>query len=86
MNERELLVRLLDGPASGATLAQAAGQTRAAVWKHVRALRAGGVGISVRPGRGYALDRPMELLDADAIGAGLAPAQRDALSSLEVAW
>ena len=86
MNERELLVRLLDGPASGATLAQAAGQTRAAVWKHVRALRAGGVGISVRPGRGYALDRPMELLDADAIGAGLAPAQRDALASLEVAW
>src|SRR5690606_35740726 len=86
MNERELLQRLLDGPASGAALAQAAGQTRAAIWKHVRALRAGGVAISVRPRRGYALDRPMELLDADAIAARLDPAQRGALASLEVAW
>ena len=86
MNERELLQRLLDGPASGAALAQAAGQTRAAIWKHVRALRAGGVTISVRPGRGYALERPMELLDADAIEAAMDAAQRGALASLEIAW
>ena len=86
MNERELLQRLLEGPASGAALAQAAGQTRAAIWKHVRALRAGGVAISVRPGRGYALERPMDLLDADAIQTLMDPVQRGALASLEVAW
>lgn len=86
MNERELLQRLLAGPASGAALAQAAGQTRAAIWKHVRALRAGGVPISVLPGRGYALERSLELLDADAITARLDATQRHALASLEVAW
>lgn len=86
MNERELLVHLLAGPASGAALARAAGQTRAAIWKHVRALRAGGVEISVRPGRGYALERPLELLDPAAIRTGLAPAHRGDVDNLEVAW
>ena len=66
MNERELLARLIQGPASGAALARAAGQTRAAIWKHVNALREAGVAIDVRPGRGYALARPLELLDAAA--------------------
>lgn len=86
MNERDLLVRLLDGPASGAALARAAGQTRAAIWKHVRALRRGGVAITVQPGRGYALERPLELLDADAILARLPADGRAALAALEVAW
>jgi BirA family biotin operon repressor/biotin-[acetyl-CoA-carboxylase] ligase len=86
MNERELLVRLLQGPASGADLARAAGQTRAAVWKHVRALREGGVAIAVQHGRGYALGQPLELLDADAIRSALPAAARAALAQLEVAW
>lgn len=89
MNERELLVRLIDGPASGAALARAAGQTRAAVWKHVRALRAAGVRIRVQPGRGYALERPLELLDAGTILASLDTGEGEALAGLEcleVAW
>ncbi len=86
MNERELLVRLLQGPASGADLARAAGQTRAAVWKHVRALREGGVAIAVQHGRGYALQQPLELLDADAIRSALPADARAALAQLEVAW
>jgi BirA family biotin operon repressor/biotin-[acetyl-CoA-carboxylase] ligase len=45
MNERDLLARLATGPASGAELAREAGQTRAAVWKHIEALRAAGVGL-----------------------------------------
>lgn len=86
MNERELLARLAAGPASGAELAREAGQTRAAVWKHIEALRAAGVGIVVRPGRGYALARPVSLLDPEAIRAALSPAARRGLAALEVAW
>jgi BirA family biotin operon repressor/biotin-[acetyl-CoA-carboxylase] ligase len=86
MNERELLARLTQGPASGAALARAAGQTRAAIWKHVNALREAGVAIDVQPGRGYALARPLELLDAAAILAQLPAPRHDGIATLEVAW
>jgi BirA family biotin operon repressor/biotin-[acetyl-CoA-carboxylase] ligase len=86
MNERDLLARLAAGPASGAELAREAGQTRAAVGKHIEALRAAGVDIAVRPGRGYALERPLALLDPEAIRGAMAPAARLGLAGLEVAW
>ena len=86
MNERDLLARLASGPVSGAELAREAGQTRTAVWKHIEALRAAGVGIAVRPGRGYALEQPLALLDPDAIRTAMAPASRAGLAVLEVAW
>lgn len=86
MNERDLLARLAIGPASGDVLAHAAGQTRAAVWKRIDALRAAGVEIDARPGRGYALRHPLELLDAAAIRAQLTGTARAALAGLEVAW
>lgn len=86
MDERDLLQRLAAGPVSGAALARAAGLSRAAVWKKVEALRSAGIGIRALPGRGYVLERPPALLDADAIVAALpAPAAR-ALAGLEVAW
>jgi BirA family biotin operon repressor/biotin-[acetyl-CoA-carboxylase] ligase len=86
MNERELLARLIQGPASGAALARAAGQTRAAIWKHVNALREAGVAIDVQPGRGYALARRLELLDVATLRAQLPTALRDGIATLEVAW
>ncbi|MEO5565488.1 MAG: biotin--[acetyl-CoA-carboxylase] ligase [Luteimonas sp.] len=86
MNERELLVRLVQGPVSGASLARTEGQTRAAIWKHVRALRAAGVAIGVQPGRGYVLGQALELLDADLIGDGIEDDHRAGLVALEVAW
>jgi len=86
MHERDLLARLIAGPASGDALADAGGQTRAAVWKRIDALRAAGIAIEARPGRGYALAQPLELLDADAIRAALPTAVRPSLRSLEVAW
>lgn len=86
MNERALLARLIDGPASGDELARASGQTRAAVWKRIEALREAGVPIDARPGRGYALSQPLDLLDSDAIAAGLPPPARARTSSIEVAW
>ncbi len=86
MDERALLQRLAAGPASGADLARATGLTRAAVWKRVEALREAGVEIQARPGEGYALARPMQLLDSQAIVAALAPAARARMASIEVAW
>jgi BirA family biotin operon repressor/biotin-[acetyl-CoA-carboxylase] ligase len=86
MNERELLIRLIHGPASGAELARHCGQTRAALWKRIDALRAAGVAIGAQPGRGYALQRPLELLDADLIRAALPAPLRARLAALEVVW
>jgi len=63
---------LLAALASGASLngsghAARHGLTRAAVWKQVQSLRRAGVVIRARPGVGYQLDRPIGLLDRDAI-------------------
>ncbi len=86
LSERALLERLQSGPVSGDALAQACGLTRAAVWKRIEALRASGVEVEARPGRGYALARPLDLLDADAILARLPEPVRAGISALEVAW
>lgn len=86
MHERDLLARLIAGPASGGALAQACGQTRAAVWKRIAALREAGVPITARAGRGYALDAPLDLLDAEAIRGALPPALQGELRALDVAW
>mgnify|MGYP003919110085 CR=1 FL=1 len=86
MDERELLARLSQGRLSGDALARSFGLTRAAVWKRIQALRAAGVEIDGRAGEGYGLARPLELLQAERIGAALAPAARAELAGLEIAW
>lgn len=86
MSERALLQALAAGPVSGDALARAEGVTRAAMWKRIEALRQAGVAIEARPGRGYVLARPLELLDADAIGAALPSQVAAELAVLEVAW
>lgn len=86
MNERELLVRLIAGPASGDALARESGQTRAAIWKNIEALRAGGMAIDAQAGRGYALRQSPELLDSDAIFIALTGQARADVASLDVAW
>jgi len=86
MHERALLCQLAGGPVSGDALARAAGVTRAAIWKRIEALRAAGVEIDARPGRGYALRHRLQLLDAEAIGVQLPAAPRALLAGLEVAW
>ena len=86
MTEHALLARLAQGPASGAALASELGITRSAVWKRVQALRAAGVEVTASPGRGYALARPLDLLDADALLAGLSAKARDGLAGLDVCF
>jgi BirA family biotin operon repressor/biotin-[acetyl-CoA-carboxylase] ligase len=86
MDDRALLEHLIRGPASGDALARAAGQTRAAVWKRIEALRQAGLEIAAQPGRGYALVQPLDLLDAAAIHAGLPASVRGQVAGLQVAW
>lgn len=86
MDDRALLARLIEGPATGDALARASGQTRAAVWKRIDGLREAGLPIDAKPGRGYALAQPVELLDSDRIAAGLPPEARARVASLEIAW
>ena len=84
--ERSLLQRLAAGPVSGDVLAREAGLTRAAVWKRIDALREAGIGIDASPGRGYRLQSPLDLLDADVIRAGLPDGAWDALNTLDISW
>jgi len=84
--EKALLLRLARGPVPGDTLAREAGLTRAAVWKRIEALRAAGIAIGARRGRGYALEAPLDLLDAGAIAGALPDGVRAAIHGPEVAW
>ncbi len=84
--ERALLQRLAAGAVSGDVLAREAGLTRAAVWKRIDALRAAGIAIAAAPGRGYRLEQPLDLLQADAIAAALPKPVRAQLAALEIAW
>jgi BirA family biotin operon repressor/biotin-[acetyl-CoA-carboxylase] ligase len=86
MADRALLERLAQGPASGAVLARELGVTRAAVWKRVEGLRAAGVPIHSRPGGGYALAMPLELLDADRLRAAMSAPARAELADLQVVF
>jgi len=85
-HERLLLQRLAAGPISGDLLAREAGLTRAAVWKRIETLRDAGIAIAAVPGRGYRLEQPLDLLEADVIRAALPKAITAQLASLEAAW
>lgn len=85
MSFAALLTRLDAGQTcSGAKLALALGVSRAAVWKQIERLRALGLEIESRPGAGYRLAAPLELLDARAIRARLDAAGRRRLANLEI--
>ena len=86
MDDRQLLVRLGTGAVSGDALAREAGVTRAAVWKWIEALRSAGVEIEARPGQGYVLAHPPDLLDLAGLQAALAGVLVAGRDSLELAW
>ncbi|AND71009.1 biotin-[acetyl-CoA-carboxylase] ligase [Dyella thiooxydans] len=87
MQAPDLLAALAGGhPVSGARLAEAAGVTRAAIWKQVEALRARGVPVESHGSAGYCLPWAVDLLDADRIAALLPSSVRNRLGALEVFW
>jgi BirA family biotin operon repressor/biotin-[acetyl-CoA-carboxylase] ligase len=80
-----LLVLLADGRLrSGEWLAKQLKVSRAAVWKGVQRLRAMNVEVEALPRRGYRLPSPVELLDAERIGAELKDERKAQLRSFEV--
>lgn len=56
------------------------------MWKRIDGLREAGIAIVAAPGRGYRLEQPLDLLDADAIRAALPRSAQDGLAGLEIAW
>lgn len=86
LSERDLLERLGQGPVSGDALARESGQTRAAVWKRIAALRSAGIVIDAQPGRGYRLPQALDLLDADAVRASLTPDVAARIAAVDIAW
>jgi BirA family transcriptional regulator, biotin operon repressor / biotin---[acetyl-CoA-carboxylase] ligase len=86
VSEARLLARLLREPCSGDELAREFGLTRAGIWKRIQGLREAGVEVLAERGRGYRVARPLGLLDADAILAGLGARARAGVGSLRVVW
>ena len=81
---RQILDILADGNFhSGEELGEVLGISRMAVWKHVHALREGGVAMEVVKGRGYRFPAPVELLDAGAIREAARPATRRQITRIE---
>jgi BirA family biotin operon repressor/biotin-[acetyl-CoA-carboxylase] ligase len=72
-------------PLSGPMLARRLGISRAAVWKQIDALRRAGLEI-VSDARGYRLVRPLDLLDAAPIRAGLSTALQRRVGTIENHW
>lgn len=87
MQTRDLVAALADGRGwSGSELARRFGVTRAAVWKRLDELREAGLPLQAAAGRGYRLELPLELLDAQAICAALPDAVRARFGDIAVHW
>jgi BirA family biotin operon repressor/biotin-[acetyl-CoA-carboxylase] ligase len=86
MSGRMQLLRLLaDGEVhSGEELAATLAISRAAVWKRLQQLEAWGIALEARPGSGYRLESPIDLLDAERIRGALPQEALDRLRHLEV--
>jgi BirA family biotin operon repressor/biotin-[acetyl-CoA-carboxylase] ligase len=85
--QRQLLSLLADGKQhSGNTLAGTLGVTRAAIWKQVEHLRQLGVEVRAQAGQGYSLPVALELLEPDAILAGLPRELRPVIDDFQVLW
>lgn len=67
-----ILKHLSDGTChSGNELGEALGITRTAIWKHINQLNALGINIQSIPHKGYQLENPLTLLDAEEISQSL---------------
>lgn len=83
--QKKILKQLADGEFhSGTELAELLGVSRSAICKQLNGLSVLGLQHAAVSGKGYRLDRPLELLDNTQINAELTPAQQAAISVLEI--
>ncbi|WP_052700248.1 bifunctional biotin--[acetyl-CoA-carboxylase] ligase/biotin operon repressor BirA [Methylocucumis oryzae] len=83
--QQQILMLLADGQFhSGTDLAKRLTISRAAVWKHVQALIALGLNFSAVTGKGYRLERGLELLSEPAILSNMSLFARAHLAALEL--
>ena len=83
--QRKILILLADGEFhSGTELAGALGVSRSAICKQLRGLSELGLQHSAVSGRGYRLDKPLELLAYSTINAILSEQSKALISSLEI--
>ena len=69
---------------SGEAIATQLGCSRAAVWKHVEALRQLGIEVDAVAGQGYRLKEPLELLDKPLVLAAIDPAIAPKIGRLDI--
>ena len=82
---KQLLALLADGEFhSGTTLAHLLAVSRSAVWKQLQCLEAWGIEIVAVTGKGYKLQRALQLLDQTQIQSALLPAVAALIQCLEV--
>ncbi|MGZ8094676.1 MAG: bifunctional biotin--[acetyl-CoA-carboxylase] ligase/biotin operon repressor BirA [Methylosarcina sp.] len=83
--QKKLLSILADGEFhSGTELADKVGVTRSAVWKQLSFLAELGLQHAAVSGKGYRLEKPLELLDSTLINEFLNEKSRSLISSLEI--
>ena len=83
--KRQLLAALADGQFhSGQSLADIAGISRSAIWKHLKVIEQQGITIEAVSGKGYCLQTPVQLLDEKIILSWLPATAAQSLQKLEI--
>ncbi|MDD5114451.1 MAG: bifunctional biotin--[acetyl-CoA-carboxylase] ligase/biotin operon repressor BirA [Methylobacter sp.] len=83
--QKQILDLLADGQFhSGTELSDILGVSRSAIWKHMQFLASVGLPYSAVSGKGYRLERPLELLAPHKIGLTLNNQAKSLISSLEI--
>jgi BirA family biotin operon repressor/biotin-[acetyl-CoA-carboxylase] ligase len=83
--QTKILNLLADGQFhSGTLLANTLNISRSAIWKHIETLTDYGIDIAAITGKGYKLNRPLELLSEPQIKAGLTQTATQLVSELEI--
>lgn len=83
--QKQILALLVDGQFhSGTELSDILGVSRSAIWKHMQFLASVGLPYSAVSGKGYRLERPLELLAPHKIGLALNNQAKSLISSLEI--
>ena len=83
--QKQILILLADGEFhSGTELAEALGVSRSAICKQLKGLSELGLPHSAVSGKGYRLDKPLDLLAHDAINAQLSEPHKTLLAALEI--